>query len=142
MTNTATAPSNTTASSTCSTPSATTPQHGSICHIEFSSPDFDKAKKFYGEVFGWEFQNFQENELYFMTPKNWGPCGCVTKGAPAADSKTMIYVNVSDIPGTLTKATKLGALSVKPKTEIPGGHGFYAHMKAPDGNVFGIYSRA
>jgi hypothetical protein len=30
---------------------------------------------------------------------------------------------------------------IKAKTEIPGGHGFFAHMKAPDGNVWGIYSK-
>lgn len=121
---------------------ATTPQVGSICHVEFTTPDLAKAKEFYGALFGWEFHPFMETEWYFQTPKNWGPCGCVLQGAPAADSKTMIYVNVDDIAGTLARAEGMGATTVKAKTEIPGGHGFFAQMKAPDGNVWGIYSRA
>lgn len=54
----------------------------------------------------------------------------------------MIYVNVDDIPGTLARAEAMGATTVKPKTEIPGGHGFFAQLKAPDGNAWGLYSRA
>lgn len=121
---------------------ATTPQVGSIVHIEFTTPDLAKAKEFYGDLFGWEFQPFQATEWYFQTPKGWGPCGCVLQGAPAADAKTMLYVNVDDIAATLAKGEQLGATTVKPKTEIPGGHGFFAHMKAPDGNVWGIYCRS
>ncbi len=119
---------------------ATTPQIGSIVHVEFTTPDLSKAKDFYGALFGWEFQPFQPTEWYFMTPKGWGPCGCVLQGPAAADSRTMIYVNVADIPATLARAESLGATTVKAKTEIPGGHGFFAQLKAPDGNVWGVYS--
>lgn len=121
---------------------ATEPQQGSIVHIEFTTPDLAKAEKFYGELFGWQFMPFQPTEMYFMTPKNWGPCGCMLQGAPATDGKTMIYVNVTDMAKLIAKATKLGATVVKARTEIPGGHGFFAHLKAPDGNLWGIHSRA
>lgn len=124
------------------TETATTPQPGSIVHIEFTTPDLAKAKAFYGELFGWEFHPFMATEWYFQTPKGWGPCGCVMQGEPATDGKTMLYVNVTDIAETLAKAATLGATTAKEKTEIPGGHGFFAHMKAPDGNVWGIYCRS
>lgn len=121
---------------------ATEPQNGSICHIEFTTPDLTKAQAFYSKLFGWEFQAFQPTEMYFMTPKSWGPCGCMLQGPAAADARTMIYVNVQDIGATLAQGSKLGATTIKQKTEIPGGHGFFAHMKAPDGNVWGIYCRS
>lgn len=121
---------------------ATEPQNGSICHIEFTTPDLEKARAFYSQLFGWEFQPFQPTEWYFMTPKNWGPCGCMLQGPAAADARTMIYVNVADIGKALAQASKLGATTTKQKTEIPGGHGFFAQLKAPDGNVWGIYSRS
>jgi uncharacterized protein len=108
---------------------ASTPQHGSIVHVEFTIPDFEKSTKFYSQLFGWQFFPHEENELYFQTPGGFGPCGCVHKGTPATDGKTKIFVNVTDIPTTLAKATKLGAKTVMPKTEIKGGHGFYELWK-------------
>ena len=63
------------------------------------------------------------------------------EGKPGTRS-TMIYVQVDDIPATLKKAKSLRASVAKPRTGIPGGHGFYAQIKAPDGNVFGIYNKA
>jgi predicted enzyme related to lactoylglutathione lyase len=117
------------------------PQNGSICHVEFSAPDLAKAQKLYGDLFGWQFFPMKPDEYYFQTPGNWGPCGCVLKGK-AGDTQTTIYVNVTDIPATLAKATKLGATVSTPRTEIPGGHGFLAKIGMPDGNTFGLYSRS
>ena len=58
----------------------------------------------------------------------------------AGPKNTILYVKVDDIAASLKRAASLGAKTVKPKTEIPGGHGFYAHFRAPDGNRFGIYN--
>ena len=114
--------------------------HGAVCHVEFTVPDFQKAKEFYGPLFQWDFHPMSPENWYFMSPKG-GPCGCINKGSAPTDTKTMLYVNVSDINTTLDKAKKTGATVRMPKTEIPGGHGFIAQLKAPDGNVFGLYNR-
>ena len=114
--------------------------HGAICHVEFTVPDLQKAKDFYGPLFKWDVHNFQPKELYFMSPQG-GPCGCILEGTPAGDEKTAFYVNVDDIAATLDKASKMGARVTLPKTEIPGGHGWIAKFRAPEGNVLGLYSR-
>lgn len=124
-----------------STDPAKTPQHGSICHIEFHVPNLEDAQKFYSSLFGWNFMPYKPTEMYFMTPGNWGPCGCMLQGKPSADAHTRIYVNVNDITSTLAKAGELGATTVQGKTEIPGGHGSHAAIKAPDGNTFSFYSK-
>ncbi|MBI3270621.1 MAG: VOC family protein [Planctomycetes bacterium] len=120
---------------------AAIPQNGSIVHVEFSTPDLEKGSKLYAQLFGWQFFPFMENEMYFTTQGNWGPCGCLQRGAPAADAKTMLYVNTDNMAGLLAKAQGLGATTTKPRTEIPGGHGYFAHLRMPDGNVFGIHSK-
>ena len=127
------------ADASCST--APQPQHGSFVHIDFSSPDLARAKAFYGALFGWTFHPFTAESLYFTTPGNWGPCGCLNQGAAASCQATVLNVNVNDIWQSLTQAQTLGASVVLPKTEICGGHGFIAHVRAPDGNVFGLYNR-
>jgi hypothetical protein len=114
---------------------------GAICHVEFTVPNLEQAKAFYTSLFGWEFFEFQPTEFYFQTPKNWGPCGCIMQGEPETTGKTTIYANVNDIPSILARATELGAKIITPKTEIPGGHGFFAKFQAPDMNHIGIYSR-
>lgn len=116
------------------------PTYGTICHVEFTAPNLDAAKTFYGGLFGWEFQSFSENEWFFQATGN-GPCGCIMKGNASTDAKTLVYVNVDDLNTTLKKAQNLGAKTVKPRTEIPGGHGYFAQLRAPEGNVLGIYSR-
>ena len=125
----------------CDGETAFHPVHGTVCHVEFTVPDLTKASKFYGNLFGWEFFAFGENEMYFQAT-NAGPCGCIAEGKADTDGKTTIYVNVDDIGTTLTKAKKLGATVTLPKTEIAGGHGFTARIRAPEGNVFGIYNRS
>ncbi|MBI3097201.1 MAG: VOC family protein [Planctomycetes bacterium] len=126
----------------CAEPArAKDPQHGSIIHVEFTTPDLTRGAKLYGKLFGWQFMPFQEKEMYFGTPGNWGPCGCMLQGKAEGDGRTVIYVNVDDINATLVKAKTLGATVVRPRTEIPGGHGFFAIARMPDGNTFGVYNR-
>jgi predicted enzyme related to lactoylglutathione lyase len=49
---------------------------------------------------------------------------------------------VEDINGTLKKAESLGAKTERAKTEISGGHGFFAIVKDPQGYYLGIWSKA
>lgn len=135
--------SQTATESCCNTAESANPlgHHGAVCHVEFTVPDLGKAQAFYAPLFKWDFFPMGEKELYFMSPKG-GPCGCVLQGASHTDDKTTFYVNVDDIAATLAHATSLGAKVVLPKTEIPGGHGFIAKFRAPEGNVLGLYKRS
>lgn len=133
--------SQTATDSCCATGQPTNPlgHHGAVCHVEFTVPDLQKAQQFYAAVFKWQFFPMSERELYFMSPQG-GPCGCVIHGSAHTDDKTTFYVKVDDIAAALDHAAKLGAKTVLAKTEIPGGHGFFAKFKAPEGNVMGIYN--
>jgi predicted enzyme related to lactoylglutathione lyase len=114
---------------------------GAICHVEFRTPDLEEASKFYAEIFGWEFQPKGADEWMFATPaRGAGVCGCMIRGAPAASGTTVLYVNVAEIEATLGRAARRGATTVRPKTAIGEGHGFCAELRAPDGNIFGVWS--
>ena len=123
-------------------PAQAAPTVGSVVHIEFHTPDLEAAKTFWSELAGWQFHPFQPTELYFHSPGNWGPGGCVIQGAPNMTGSPAIYVQVDEIPAALEKAKSLGATVVKERTEIAGGHGFYGHFRTPDGNVFAFWSRS
>ncbi len=124
-----------------STDKATVPQNGSICHVEFTVPNIEQSAKVYGQLFGWNFMPFQSDSWYFTTPNNYGPCGCMNQGKAALESQTMIYVNCDNLNGMIAKAGELGAKTITPRTEIPGGHGWFATIKMPEGNTWGLYSK-
>lgn len=117
------------------------PSPGSIVHVEFKTPDIQAAKSFFQTLFGWQMMDMGASEIYFQ-PSSWGPGGCIVQGEPSITTYPAFYVGVDDIPVSLARAKDLGASLVKGKTEIPGGHGFYAHLRGPDGNVFGLHSKS
>ena len=50
------------------------------------------------------------------------------------------YFQVKSIDLTLKKATVIKAKIAVKKTEIGGGHGYFAQIKDSEGNTFGIWS--
>lgn len=61
---------------------------------------------------------------------------------PAAErSGIQIVIDVEDITSKLAEIEKAGGKIVLNKTGIPGGHGFYACFRDPNGNYLQIHSR-
>lgn len=112
-----------------------------ICHIEIPSKDFDKAKKFYGEVFGWECNLMGEmNYLTYKAPD--GPGGGFDKSLePASKPGISIYIEVESIEATIEKAEGLGGKCVKGKTQISPEYGYYAILTDLEGNQIGLWAQ-
>ena len=118
------------------------PGQGSVCHVEFYAPDVEAAKSFWESLLGLGFHPMGPNEYYFHGKTGWGPGGCLIKGEPNCTAQPAIYWQVDDIPATLARAVELGATQVRAKTEIGGNHGFFAHFRTAEGNLFGVWSRS
>ncbi|MCG8557709.1 MAG: VOC family protein, partial [Proteobacteria bacterium] len=91
-----------------------------IVHVEIPAPDPDAAGKFYGDMFGWEIEKYDEFDYVVFSPEE-GPGG----GFPATDEvmkvdRLMVYVGSEDIEADLKKIEGLGGKTVMAKTEIPG----------------------
>jgi len=106
--------------------------------------DFERAKNFYGELFGWEFQLSQGSRtLYWNINTGNGSL----KGGFAKKSKSehegqsvILYVEVDSIEETINKAIKLGGKTETPKTLISESAGYFALIKDYDNNVIGVWS--
>jgi hypothetical protein len=60
---------------------------------------------------------------------------------PAAGG-TMVYLNVDGkLDDTLARAASLDSKVLVPKTQIPGGFGYYACLIDSEGNHVGLHSR-
>lgn len=116
----------------------------SICHIEIMTTDLPKAEKFYAELFGWKINsNVMGDGKYSLFESPKPPGGGIAKVDKVNPGNNLIfYVEVADIPGTLTRAEALGAKTVTPKTEISPEIGWFGNFRDLDGNLIGLYTGA
>lgn len=108
-----------------------------VCHIEWSSTDLERTRKFLAGLFDWEFENWGPEYTTFK-PKE-GPGGGLMKVDRAKPgSSPVVYIEVEEIEPLLNKAKELGGGVAVGKTEIPD-MGWFAHLSDPDGNIVGLY---
>jgi len=113
-----------------------------FAHVELPVLDLRKASAFYGTLFPWKFQPFfGDDYLMIMAPD-----GREIGGLTRVDDMPYIngfwnYVEVENIDRVLEQTQNMGGKVVRPKSELPGDHGFYAVIQAPDGYNLGVWSK-
>ena len=114
-----------------------------ISHIEIPSPDIQKAIVFYTKVFGWKVEMMSGNTYaVYRIGETWVSGGFDASTKPAGENVGPgIVINVGDIPAKLEDIKNAGGKVVMEKTEIPGGHGFYARFQDTNGNYMQVYSK-
>ena len=110
---------------------------GSIVHVELHSADPVKSKAFYGEVFGWKFQEFPELN-YFMWKAPNDPAGGLMKVMEGRPPQVLNYILSRDIDVTSRQIAASGGVIIQPKMEIPG-QGWWALFREPGGTMMALY---
>ena len=113
-------------------------KHGEFSHIEFPANDLERAKAFYGAVFGWQFRDMEGYEnyaLYTAGPGDMGG-GIGLRGQTAGDV-VRNYIAVNSVDHAVAAAVANGGAIVAPKTDI--GIGWYAAVIDTEGNELGLY---
>ena len=122
-----------------------------IVHFEIPVSDLEKARTFYGSIFGWNLQDWPmpDGSKYIgvhTTPideKTRQPLkvGAINGGImqKTAVAKAPIFaVNVSSIDEKVKMVEKAGGKVVMPKMDMMG-MGFYAYVNDPEGNTVGLW---
>ena len=123
---------------------------GRLVHFEIHVDDMERAKKFYGEVFGWTFQDWSDyaGMPYFgaVTGNDNVPGinGAFMKRqgpAPEPGQPMNGYactMEVEDYDSTEAKILANGGKVALPKSALPGmaWQGYYLD---PEGNIFGVH---
>ncbi|HUU83669.1 MAG TPA: VOC family protein [Phycisphaerae bacterium] len=109
-----------------------------LCHFEFMSNDPDKCRSFYGNVFGWEYDD-KSMPGYTLIKTDREPGGGLMKCPEEAPGPVLsVYFDVPDIDAALAKVTEGGGTVVVPKTPIPDV-GSYAMFTDPEGICVGLF---
>lgn len=113
-------------------------EEGDLCHFELPVTDNERAKRFYGKVFGWQFQEApQLNYVMFETPgKTVG--GGFLHPTGAMPFKVTNYLAVKSIDATVPKIKEFGGKLVKEKTEV-GDMGWMLHFEDTEGNLVALW---
>ncbi|CEG25696.1 glyoxalase/bleomycin resistance protein/dioxygenase [Bacillus sp. B-jedd] len=123
---------------------------GRLIHFEIHVDDMERAKKFYGEVFGWSFQDWSEYAgmpYYGAVTGNeeeHGINGALMKrqGARPEPNQAMngfaCTMGVGDYDSTESKILENGGQVAMAKHALPGmaWQGYYLDT---EGNIFGIH---
>lgn len=108
--------------------------------FEIAASDTAKAESFYGELFGWTFEDGPTGPAYRIAGAGDGPAGGITT-APAGLPATyaVFSIVVPDVAATCEQVmAKGGTVLLGPETMEETGLVF-ANLTDPDGNHFGVF---
>ena len=114
-----------------------------VIHFELPFDDAQRANKFYADVFGWNSEQFGDQEYYLQQTggddEPYGIGGALTaRGDTLNDGGTLVVIGVDDLDAYVDKVSAAGCEIITPRTEIPG-IGWFANFRDTEGNVVGMF---
>jgi uncharacterized protein len=106
-----------------------------IDYIEFTVPDLPAIKKFYGDVFGWRFQDWGDEYITFSDGR---VDGGFSRDAAKAGSGTLVILYSSGLEAIQEKVKASGGSITRDTFSFPGGRRF--HFADPSGNELAVWS--
>lgn len=110
---------------------------GEIVHIEFPSTDVDRAQRFWGGLFGWEFGESQMPDLDYRMARTGENSGAAVWESDRGTGHPKYYFAVDDMEAARAKVEELGG-STEEKVAVPT-MGWFAFCKDSEGNEFSLW---
>lgn len=117
--------------------------------FEIPAVDLDRAQRFYETLLGAALKREamgSEQMAIFPADGDNAVSGCVNAGAEGvAPSRagTRVYLDAgASIDAVLARVAGAGGRIHTPKTALPPGMGFFAHIEDSEGNIVGLHSLA
>jgi predicted enzyme related to lactoylglutathione lyase len=113
---------------------------GALSWNELSSPDVDASVSFYGDLFGWEADEFEGTGQRYLVVKNQGRGngGIRELGDQPAPPHWLPYFGIDDIDRGLAKVTELGGSTLAGPIDI--GIAKIGVVQDPQGAAFALYA--
>ena len=115
-------------------------QAASIAWFEIPADDVERAKKFYGDLFGWKINPFPGGGDYWHIDTGGAdetPDGALKKRKSRQEPITN-YISVDSVTEFSKKIEKLGGKITMAKTAVPQ-MGYFTVCQDTEGNTFGLW---
>ena len=109
---------------------------GQIVHIEIPADDTEQARRFWGSLFGWQFESYPGPSEYHMTRIGDQQGAAITNMQPESRG-TRAYFDVDEINAGAARVKELGGEADEPMP-VPN-MGWFVTCKDPQGNEFGLW---
>lgn len=113
-------------------------RHETINYVEFPARDLARTKRFFGEVFAWEFEDYGPDYIAFSDQGLDGGFYRSEKSSSAAEGAALVVFYSERLEETLGKIVAADGNVVRPVFSFPGGRRF--HFCDPNGNEFAVWS--
>jgi predicted enzyme related to lactoylglutathione lyase len=118
--------------------------HGDFTHVEIPADDAGRAKRFYAELFGWQFQDvpgFPDYHMFTTAAGQDGVGGAIARRSDLASARMLAYIDVDSLDEALLRVAELGGSVAGEKREVPG-MGWYAVIADSEGNEIALWESA
>ena len=109
--------------------------------VDLGSPDLEATKRFYGELFGWRFDQMGDAETpywgIFRGDRVNGGMMPLPPGA-AMPSHWLVYFGVDDLDAAAGQVESTGGAMMVPPRDVPGGRILVA--QDPQGAFFAMFA--
>jgi predicted enzyme related to lactoylglutathione lyase len=110
---------------------------GEIVHIEYPSEDADRAARFWGGLFGWEFGGSAMEGMDYRMARTGAQSGVAVYASDERDGHPRYYYAVDDIDAACARVRELGG-AAEDRTPVPT-HGWFASCTDSEGNAFNLW---
>ncbi len=107
-----------------------------VTWFEVTGQDGASLRKFYGELFDWQFQVFEEMDYGTIDAPEGGIGGGIGSASEGPGLLTF-YVETPDVSASLDKAVSLGATVLMPETDVMEGVTI-GMFRDPEGHAVGL----
>ena len=118
------------------------PTAANLVWFEIPAEKLDRAKSFYGKLFGWKINPMPGMGDYLHIDTGGGndtPDGALM-ARKCPEHPVTIYINVTSAARSAAKVEKLGGKICMAKTAVPG-MGYFVICQDTEGNAFALWER-
>jgi predicted enzyme related to lactoylglutathione lyase len=112
----------------------------SVVWFDIAADDVERAKKFYGSLFGWKMDKLPGPKEYWHMDtggKDGSPDGAIMKRQDPHQGITT-YISVPSVDESTVKVQELGGKVFMPKTAVPQ-MGYFAICQDTEKNLFALW---
>jgi predicted enzyme related to lactoylglutathione lyase len=105
-----------------------------IAYVELPSTNVATLKTFYGQLFGWTFQDYGDD---YAAVEDAGLEGGFNGDSASKSKAPLVLIETADILSTAERVKAAGGTITMPIYEYPGGRRF--HFLDPSGNELAVF---
>ena len=116
-----------------------------VAWFEIWTSDVERAKRWYGELFGWTFEAMADYAAdYWLIRGMSGVGGAIVRGSGPSDRSgrqgSVVYFEMEDLEATLARAAALGGSIERSRTAIRPDAGWFGIVRDPEGTRIGVWT--